>query len=229
MWDKMLNFDPMKPYSNYNFFTDKNLDDLNVSELAYIHLYTTTDSIKIKNYDLSSSLKDLRETLSASFNNYRTNQYVPLMTSFAMLDQMGTLYTPKGKSSKKKNGIKRCLELNTSLQPNDIESLVSLRNGLLHNGSLLCEAQYANQPNVIYRLTKKNNTLITHPKHTWDGKFHDNLNDYLSTIDLILLRNLVFKIHDDIFNLLINNDLKIETNNPKELFFKYLFASKTTL
>lgn len=222
----MLNFDPMQPYSTYDFFTGKNLDELTVSELAYVHLYTVTDSIKLKNCNLSSSLKDLRETLSASFNNNRTNQYVPLMTSFAMLDQMGTLYTPKVKSSKKKNGIKRCLELNTNLQKKDIESLVSLRNGLLHNGSLLCEAQYSNQINVIYRLTKENNTLITHPKKAWDGTYHDNLNDYRSIVNLLKLRDLVFKIHDDIFGLLINNNLKIETTNPRELFFKYLFAQK---
>lgn len=222
----MLNFDPMQPFSTHDFFTEKNLDELTVSELAYVHLYTITDSIRLKNCNLSSSLKDLRETLSASFNNNRTNQYVPLMTSFAMLDQMGTLYTPKGKSSNKQNGIKRCLELNTNLQTNDIESLVSLRNGLLHNGSLLCEAQNSKQINVIYRLTKEGNTLVTHPKTAWDGIYHDNLNDYLSTVNLVMLRNLVFKVYDDIFSLLINNNLNIEITNPKELYFKYLFARK---
>ncbi|HGX4465254.1 TPA: hypothetical protein ACNEXA_002580 [Escherichia coli] len=224
----MLNFDPSKPYATHDFFSMKNLDELNTDELAYVHLYNIANSIELKNCYLSSSLHDLRETLSASFNNNRTNQYVPLMTSFAMMDQMGTLYTPKGKSSNKKNGIKRCLELNTNLPSNDIESLVSLRNGLLHNGSLLCEAQHVKQTNVIYRLTKKNNILITHPKITWDGVFHDNLNDYTSTIDLIKLRDLVFEIHDKLFNLLILNDLKIEISNTKELYFKYLFARHKT-
>lgn len=224
-WGYMLNFDPNTPYSYHEFFASKKVEELNVAELAYIHLNDTTDSLRLKNYRLTSSLHDLRDTLTASFSNSRTNQYVPLMTSFAMLDQMGALYTPKGKTSKKKNGIKRCLELNTNLSSCDINSLVSLRNGLLHNGSLLCQAEYAGQTNVIYRLTKQGSQLITHPKHQWDGFYHDDLNDYLSIINLTMLRDLVFKIHKDNFNLLISGNLNVEISDPKEFYFKYLFAS----
>ncbi|HHA2318059.1 TPA: hypothetical protein ACOEHO_001084 [Enterobacter ludwigii] len=98
----MLNFTPATPTNAYNFYQNKDIENLNIYELAYVHLSTITSKTKLLKCFLSSSLYDLRETLIASFNNTRTNQYVPLMTSFAILDQLGELYTPPGKSSKNK-------------------------------------------------------------------------------------------------------------------------------
>lgn len=222
----MLNFTPTIPANAFNFYHTKNIEELNIDELAYIHLSTTTSTTTLLNCSLSSSLYDLRETLIASFNNNRTNQYVPLMTSFAILDQLGELYTPQGKSSNKQNGIKRCLELNTSLTKDDINSLVSLRNGLLHNGSLICEAQNSAQTNVIYRLSKTEPSLIKHPAIIWDGVYRDHMRDYISIVNLKKLKDLVFQIQNDIFNHLKNNKLAISISDPKEFYFKYLFALK---
>lgn len=221
----MLNFIPTIPANAYYFYHTKNIEDLNIHELAYIHLSTITSKTKLLKCFLSSSLYDLRETLTASFNNTRTNQYVPLMTSFAILDQLGELYTPFGKSSNKKNGTKRCLEMNTSLTKDDIESLVSLRNGLLHNGSLICEAQNSKQTNVIYRLSKTEPNLIKHASIKWDGVYRDHMKDYISIVNLLKLKDLVLQIHDNTFNHLKNNTVTINISDPKEFYFKYLFAT----
>ncbi|HHA1932536.1 hypothetical protein ACLEYI_21995 [Enterobacter ludwigii] len=222
----MLNFTPATPTNAYNFYQNKDIENLNIYELAYVHLSTITSKTKLLKCFLSSSLYDLRETLIASFNNTRTNQYVPLMTSFAILDQLGELYTPPGKSSKKQNGIKRCLEMNTSLTKNDIESLVSLRNGLLHNGSLVCEAQNSKQTNVVYRLSKTEPNLIKHSTIIWDGVYRDEMKDYISIVNLLKMKELVLQIHEDNFNHLINNKLIININDPKEFYFRFLFATR---
>ncbi|EPL0394243.1 hypothetical protein QCJ66_000903 [Enterobacter ludwigii] len=222
----MLNFTPATPTNAYNFYQNKDIENLNIYELAYVHLSTITSKTKLLKCFLSSSLYDLRETLIASFNNTRTNQYVPLMTSFAILDQLGELYTPPGKSSKKQNGIKRCLEMNTSLTKNDIESLVSLRNGLLHNGSLVCEAQNSKQTNVVYRLSKTEPNLIKHSTIIWNGVYRDEMKDYISIVNLLKMKELVLQIHEDNFNHLINNKLIININDPKEFYFRFLFATR---
>ncbi|HHQ4314438.1 TPA: hypothetical protein ACSP7Z_005161, partial [Serratia fonticola] len=197
----MINFDTNNGMNEHCYLSNTNLHDLNIEELAYLHLKNLTGRFSLKNCRVASSLFDLSETLTASFNNNRTNQYVPLMTSFAILDQLGKLYSPKNTTSTYNNGIKRALNLFSTLTKEDIESLVSLRNSLLHDGSLVSKSQHSNGSDVLYRLTKNGQELITHPIKAWDGSFDDDLSQHTSIVNLCLLRDLVFEIKDKCFNL----------------------------
>ncbi|MFT4926118.1 MAG: hypothetical protein ACI8WB_002216, partial [Phenylobacterium sp.] len=65
------------------YLSSKNVADLTLRELAYVHLNMRHSYTYLKNDRLSSNLYDLNQTLSASFSNDRTHVYGPLMTSFA--------------------------------------------------------------------------------------------------------------------------------------------------
>jgi len=56
------------------YFESKMLCQLTLKELAYFHLNVRYMRLKVKDGLISSSLYDLKETLSASFNNRITNQ-----------------------------------------------------------------------------------------------------------------------------------------------------------
>lgn len=220
----MLTFDPKDRNSITSYFSGKDLDELSVEDMAYVHLKKLTPSIGLKNVKISSSLFDLRESLAASFNNTRTNQYVPLMLSYAILDQIGSLYTPINTSSSYQNGIKRALGLFSALNKDEISSIVSLRNGLLHDGSLVSVSQHKNVDNVVFRFTKEGTDLIQHSTKKWDGVYRDSLSDYVSTINLVLFKELVEEICSKCFHLIENNQLVVSLNSPQEFFYKYLFA-----
>lgn len=221
----MLRFDPMKPYENNNFYRNKHIHELNVHELAYIHLDTLHGSATLKDVMLFSSLNGLKENLSASYNNIRTGQYTPLLTSFAILDQLGNIYSNLSKvQPKTSNGIKMCLKNFSKLSNDDINSVVMLRNGLYHDGSLVAERKYPNQPFVIYRTTTITNMLITHPKTAWDGVYSDSLEYCISKINIDILKDVVIEVCHECFDLLKNGKLTIKITNPAEFYYKYLFA-----
>ncbi|CCQ41562.1 hypothetical protein OU748_001101 [Yersinia enterocolitica] len=220
----MLRFNPNIPFEAANFFSQKNLDELNVHELSYIHLNTLHGHASLKTTYVYSSLYSLKENLFSSFNNIRTKNYTPLFTAFSMLEQIGNMYTPSQKTSNKTNGIKRALELFGNVTKHDINSLVMLRNGLYHNGSLVSKKEYNNQTDVIYRLSSSGGVLITPPKIQWDGIFRDNLADYLSIVDTVTLKNEVINVCDNAFSLLEKNNLNISLQDAREFYFKYLFS-----
>lgn len=221
----MFNFNVNDGMEEHEYFSEKNIEDLTIEELAYVHLKNVPSRIALKNCYLSSSLHDLVETLSASFNNYRTNQYVPLMTSFAILDQLGALYTSKTKVSRFTNGIKKSLNCFSNLPDDEIEKIVSLRNGVLHDGSLTNISRFKNGSNVIFRLNKNHNLMVAPPQKEWDGIYRDSLEDYISQLNLSLLKNMILDIYQKHFIDLKSGNLNINITSPKEFYYKYLFAT----
>ena len=80
----------------YKYFKEKIISNLTVEELSFIHLDINSATHSLKEpYYVSSNLYDLVETVSASFSNRRTRIYVPIMTCFAILDQIGNIYSLK--------------------------------------------------------------------------------------------------------------------------------------
>lgn len=221
----MFNFNVNNGMEEHAYFSGKKLEELTIEELAYIHLKPAPGRVTLKNCHLSSGLYNLIETLNVSFNNNRTNQYVPLMTSFAILDQLGALYSLKNKNSRFGNGIKKCLDCFSSLTDLEIENLYSLRNGVLHDGSLTNIARQPNGAKVIFRLNKNAQSMITHPKVPWDGVYRDKLVDSTSHLNLKLFKDMILRIYTDHFNELKSGNLLISSTSPEQLYYKYLFAA----
>ncbi|WP_461241463.1 hypothetical protein M1D87_03490 [Pseudomonas sp. SA233] len=70
----------------------KSTSQLSTEELANIHLDINRKWHCLTDGNISSNIYDLNEAVNAAFNNARTEQYVPLLACFAMLDQIGSLY-----------------------------------------------------------------------------------------------------------------------------------------
>jgi len=208
----------------HDHFTSKNLDELTIEELAYIHLSRIHSRTPIKNANVSSSLCDLIETAQASAINSRTRIYTPMLALFAVLDQIGSAYRNKSKATNYKNGIKAALHSFSAYTKDEIEYLTTLRNGLYHDGSLLSKNDNG-KTNVVFRLDPNAPKTITMPRKPWDGIYHDSLDDYISKINVASLKNDVEKIAIECLDLLQNGTLIFKINDCREFFYKFLFAS----
>jgi hypothetical protein len=206
-----------------DYYRGKNLEDLTVEELAYVHLNSLTGNQILKNGRLSTCLYDLIETVSASFNNVRTKQYVPLLGCFSILDQVGGMYGRADKTTTYGNGIKRALDLYSSVYSSvDLESLITLRHGVFHDGSLI-GINIHTGTKVVFRMVIDSGVLLTPPTSEWDGVYRNDMNDYVTKIDLKELQKLTNEVIDECRKVLLEGNSDINTGDPKELFFKYLF------
>ncbi|MFT4928869.1 MAG: hypothetical protein ACI8WB_004989, partial [Phenylobacterium sp.] len=111
----------------------------------------------------------------------------------------------------------------SSYKKADIESLVTLRNGLLHDGSLL-SINKNGKTNVLFRVAWDSEVLLKQPKMPWDGQYSDDLTSYTTIIDLKELQKLVKSIIDECNEYLKNNTLEISIKDKREFYYKYLFS-----
>lgn len=206
-----------------DYFKTRSLSDLDVEELAYIHLDGLHGRATLSNCTVYSSLYDLMETAQSSFNNRRTRTYTPLLSCFAILDQIGGAYGSSSKSTKFGAGIKVALSLFGSYSDDNIEKLYALRNGLYHDGSLLNVSRYGNA-NVIFRLSPDATTTITPPAVEWDGIYHDSLNSYVTKINTKKFKEDVEAIVRRCSSELLDGTLIMKISDPREFFYKFLFA-----
>lgn len=207
-----------------NYFKEKALEDLNVSELSYIHLNRMHGKNRLSNCIVSSSLYDLIETAQSSFNNSRTRIYTPLLSCFAILDQIGGAYGSQLKSTQYQAGIKVALSTFGNYDKETIEKLYSLRNGLYHDGSLMNISRHRNS-NVVFNLSHEASSTITHPTTEWDGIYHDSLNPYITKINAKKFKDDVEIIIDRCASELLDGTLIMKIEEPREFFYKFLFAS----
>lgn len=204
------------------YFENKLLHDLDVSELAYAHLDRWHGKVTLKNCSISSSLYDLLETAQSSFNNNRTRIYTPLLSCFAILDQIGGAYGTKLKTTNYGSGVKVALDLFSNYSKLEIEKLYALRNGLYHDGSLMSISNNG-KVKVVFRLSPNATNTITHPAVEWDGIYHDSLDQYITKINAKKFKEDVEEIVKKCSLQLLDGDLKMKINDPREFFYKFLF------
>ena len=211
--------------SAYEHFSSKQLHELTIEELAYVHLNRTHAFTHLNNQKLSSSLYDFLETAQASANNSRTRIYTPMLACFAVLDQIGGAYRRKSMTSQYQNGIKVALDLFGTYSKEEIEHLTTLRNGIYHDGSLLSKNRNG-KTNVTFRLSSSASKTITMPEKAWDGFYHDSLTEYTSKINVRLLKNDVEQIVKNRMDHLLNGELVFNISDCREFFYKFLFPSE---
>lgn len=205
-----------------DYFSNKTLDELEVAELAYIHL---NGAATLSNYKVTSSLNDLMQTAQASLNNHRTRIYTPLLAYFAILDQIGGAYTSTLKKTDYGSGIKAALDIFSDYSKEDLSKLYSLRNGLYHDGSLVnVDTAKSNKANVIFRLTSETDKTIIHPHTEWDGIYHDDLTQYVTKINTKLLKRDMETIVERCAAELLEVTLEMKITCPREFFYKFLFT-----
>lgn len=219
------NFQNSDGFAIAQHFASKNLDELSIEELAYVHLNRTHQFTTLKNAQLSSSLYDLIETAQASSINSRTRIYTPMLACFAVLDQIGGAYGLSSVASSYQNGIKVALDVFGSYSKKEIEYLTNLRNGLYHDGSLLSISNNG-KTKAVYRLDPEGKVTVTLPKNEWDGVYRDSLSDYITKINVLSLKSDVERISKKCLGLLLQGQLVMHINSPREFFYKFLFASE---
>jgi hypothetical protein len=207
----------------HDYYQSKLLSDLTLQELAYAHLDSVPGTFRLNNGTLSSCLNDLIEAGSASFNNFRTKQYVPLLAYFSILDQIGGIYERTNMTCSYKNGIKRALSQYSSFTiASDLEMLVTLRHGIFHDGSLVYK-NTTTGTNVVFRMTVNSQKLLTYGKNIWDGIYHDDMTDFVTKIDLKKLQEVTNEVVKNCKESLLNGSTVCKTASTREFFYKYLF------
>lgn len=206
-----------------DYFRKKALADLDISELAYIHLDRLHGKMVLSNCIVYSSLYDLLETAQSSFYKDRTRIYTPLLSCFAILDQIGGVYGSRSKCTAYKAGIKAALDLFGGCSKVDIEKLYALRNGLYHDGSLLSISKNGNT-NVIFRLSQTSTNTITPASSEWTGVYEDVLDPFVTKINTKKFQEDVEAIVRKCSSELLNGTLKIKINDTREFFYKFLFS-----
>lgn len=218
-----MNLASVNGIEQYNYLVGKNLEQLTIQELNVIHLQYRDEVVSVNGRYLTSCLHDLTQTLSASFINRRTAQYVPLMTSFAILDQIGSLYHIQGQNPNATNGIKRALQSFTAMNADEIEDLVTLRHGLFHDGSLTSRNQYTGT-DVIFRMATETNVVIQRPAVAWNGVYDDDLTNHITLINLKQFQSLVLTVLDKCLNELEQGRLSCTISDCREFYYKFLFS-----
>ncbi len=218
-----MSLQTLQPMDYHSYFMSKSLPELSVDELVFIHLRYQDSYRRLQDVEVASCLTGLIDTLSASFNNVRTKQYVPLMTAFAILDQIGTLYSDATNPNQAQNGIKRALLSFTQFPPAYIDDLVTLRHGLFHDGSLLSRNTNTGT-DVLFRMVKNSGKVLTPPKITWDGIYRDQMEDYVTRIDLKELQDLIHQVLATCKTKWKAGQLRCSISDPKEFYYKFLFT-----
>lgn len=218
-----MNLASMNGIEQYEYLVDKNLEQLTIEELNVIHLQYRDSVVSIEGRYLTSSLHDLAQVLSASFINRRTAQYVPLMTSFAILDQIGSLYHIQGNNPEAKNGIKRALQSFTKMTPDEIEDLVTLRHSLFHDGSLTSRNKNTGT-NVIFRMNTDADFVVKRPAVAWNGIYDDDLTAHTTLINLKEFQCLVLGILDKCLAELEQGRLQCSISDCREFYYRFIFS-----
>ncbi|MCD1196745.1 hypothetical protein B4950_18810 [Vibrio cholerae] len=145
------------------------------------------------------------------------------MTSFAILDQIGSLYHIQGNNPRATNGIKRALQSFTTMAADEIEDLVTLRHGLFHDGSLTSRNQNTGT-DVIFRMATDTNVVIQRPTVPWNGVYDDDLTNHVTLINLKAFQTLVLAVLDSCLSELEQGRLQCTISDCREFYYKFLFS-----
>jgi hypothetical protein len=205
---------------------NKYADELTLQELIFVHLYQYTGGIEIKDRVLRSTLSFIMENINHGFSFERAKILMPLLSCLSVLDQLGICYERTDMQvSRFDNGIKRALYYFGEFEEDDpiINTLYALRNGLLHNVSLV---SIGKNNHFHFRYDSQINGIYQPAQIKWDGKFDtlDGTNgEYTTSISPDKIKELVQTCINYAFKLNMESKLKLRLKQGiKELYFSYI-------
>ena len=160
-------------------------DQLSLDDVVYCHL-SASEFISCQDMVLQSFLESAEKEMRMTRRLENTQQYSPLLCGFAILDQIGGVYSDNTKPTppNRQPAIKKCLEVFGYYQitSDESEALYCLRNCLVHD-SALSGSTIGNRTNpskhFFFRYDWKQATSIMLAKTPWDGTnsnlSHDNI------------------------------------------------------
>jgi hypothetical protein len=211
-----------------NKLKDKNIDELTIEEMAFIHLSKSYSPISVKNAQLRSTLSFIYQNIQHSLSFEYSKQLMPYLSLCAILDQLGICYDRKDKTEPRyDNGIKRCLVNFGGLDENDdmISILYALRNGLLHNLSLTSNDKFKNK-HYLFGYSSEIENVYKKSEKIWDGNYDTldgNREKYTTQINVEKFRDLVYQCVQNANDLNQQSLLKLRlTGGVKQLFIDYI-------
>lgn len=147
------------------------LQHLSLDDVVYCHLSTRSPELT-KRHAVHTTLELVELEMRQSRGVQNTASYAPLLTGFALLDQIGGCYadTAKPPHPNKGSAIEHALYyfMGYSPQGPEVQAIYALRNGMVHEGSLTCKTK--SQAHYIFRYDFSLNMAIQLAATPWDGQ-----------------------------------------------------------
>ena len=119
--------------------------------------------------------------LLAEMKHARNYEYggklLPLLGALSAIDQFGDCYNLANSTLppdyQSKSGIVKASHdfLNILINTQDSDALYALRNGLMHQSSLISKGKNGSQKNYWFEIDNTIKNLFIHARSAWDGKF----------------------------------------------------------
>ncbi|MDJ0695575.1 hypothetical protein [Mastigocoleus sp. MO_188.B34] len=207
---------------------NKSLTQLSIEELAYAHL-GGADSYQLKDGYLDSILPIICQEIRHSRNMNYSKNFVPVVSSFAVIEQIGFSYSRNDKleySNPCASPIKKAMYYFADYEEDDrdIEALYSLRNSFLHNASLMAKAKHTNQTSFYFQFDRSLNKLAEYPNFNWDGNIQNFEPETMTTlINPNYIIKMAFDIVEKALSCLEDNTLDVCIKDGKqELYYRFL-------
>ncbi len=213
-----------------NQLLPKQIEELTLNELAFIHLSDSNSFFTLKDHLLRSTLSFAIQNIRQALNLDYSKQVMPYITLCAILDQIGICYDRNDKQLPIfENGLKRALVQFGEIDENDdlINIIYALRNGLLHNISLT-SFDRKNNKYYKFRFNPEITTIFREAEIHWDGSYETLDSDperFTTHINAKLFSDLVFSILDKANSLNQSNNIDLRLQGGlKQLYFDYILA-----
>lgn len=181
----------------------KHLVDLTKDELAFIHLKAPKSGFEIYEGIIKSGLPILIQEINHVKCNIYSKNLVPIISSFAILDQLGYCYKRNDipeYSNSNASGVKKALYYLCDFfdESADIQALNAFKKGLMHNGSLLSRGRGKNACHYSFIYDENLTVVIEQASAAWDGDFshlqHPSMLTKVNPAKIIeLAQNAVYK------------------------------------
>lgn len=147
------------------------LEDLSHEDIVYCHLSTRSPEFT-KRHAIHTTLELVELEMRQSRGVKNTASYAPLLTGFALLDQIGGCYADLAKPPHPNQGsaIEHALYyfMGYNAQGPEVRAIYALRNGMVHEGSLTCKTK--SQAHYIFRYDSSLKSAIQLAATPWDGQ-----------------------------------------------------------
>ena len=213
------------------------LASLSINDLADVHLSTSATPKQVDEGFLYSSLPGLALETNQAHGISNVAIFSPLLTAFAILDQLGCSYKPTSAAPyfpANASGVKKALHYFCGLAQgcDELEALFGLRNSFIHDGSTLSRGRQKDDgtwkgPFHVFRLDRDPNAaaLVKLPHIPWDMSWAippPLFNGFTIVYSRVLSRAALDAV-EKASRLLHANSLEVIVKDPLELFHKYLF------
>ena len=201
------------------YLAGKNLKDLGLYELAYIHLNTQSPSIKLQDCSVNSKLYGLHEILLVTTSS-KDRDFIMLITVISLINELCSIYTLK--SSRSTNTFINFLLNFTSLTPRQAKLLYTLTKCLQTDGGLANRHVAKDMTLAVFKYSNSGNEAITPATFEWDGHYPIKRDDVYTLINVLELQKLGINILDRIFQGLLKRKIQVVELPVEDFFYKYL-------